>query len=96
MMCNQLAQGVCLRFPGFGILPDKVYGLSGALTLAPSDGAPRSTAGEFQWGGIGGTHWWINPRVNLAGVLMTQRQMSFWHPFSFDFKRLAYQAVGLD
>jgi len=27
-------------------------------------------------------------------VLMTQRYMGFWNPFFFEFKRLAYQAVG--
>jgi len=26
---------------------------------------------------------------------MAQRQMAFWHPFSFEFKRLAHQALGL-
>ena len=30
---------------------------------------------------------------NMAGVMMAQRQMSFVHPFSFEFKRLAYEAV---
>jgi hypothetical protein len=30
----------------------------------------------------------------MAGVMMAQRQMSFVHPFSFEFKRLAYEAVG--
>ena len=29
-----------------------------------------------------------------AGVLMAQREMSFWNPFFFEFKRLAYAAVG--
>ena len=29
----------------------------------------------------------------MAGVMMAQRQMSFVHPFSFEFKRLAYEAV---
>jgi hypothetical protein len=26
--------------------------------------------------------------------MMAQRQMAFWHPFSLEFKRLAYQAMG--
>ena len=29
----------------------------------------------------------------MAGVMMAQRQMAFVHPFSFEFKRLAYEAV---
>ena len=30
----------------------------------------------------------------LAGLLMTQRHMAFWHPFSFDFKQQVYRAAG--
>ncbi|HMK66657.1 MAG TPA: penicillin-binding protein, partial [Thermodesulfobacteriota bacterium] len=55
---------------------------------------PEEAVGEFQWGGIAGTHWWISPGMNAAGLLMTQRQMAFLHPFSFDFKRLVYQAIS--
>ena len=25
---------------------------------------------------------------------MAQRQFGFWHPYSFEFKRLAYEAMG--
>lgn len=94
MMTNQLPAGVCLRFPRLGEVPGKGYGLAGAVTLAPSSLEPAAAAGEFQWGGIAGTHWWISPRQNLAALLMTQRQMSFWHPFSFEFRQLVYRAAG--
>jgi hypothetical protein len=53
-----------------------------------------SSASEFQWGGLAGAHWWISPRQNLAGLAMTQRQMGFWHPYSFEFRQLVYRAVG--
>ena len=42
---------------------------------------------------MAGTQWWISPKRNMAGVMMAQRQMAFVHPFSFEFKRLAYEAV---
>jgi CubicO group peptidase (beta-lactamase class C family) len=94
MMTNQLAEGVSIRFPTVGPVPGKVFGLGGAITVKPGAYDPPSALGEFEWGGIGGTHWWINPRHNIAGLAMTQRQFGFWHPFSFEFKRLAYQALG--
>lgn len=94
MMTNQLPENIWIRFPRFGEIVGKGYGLAGAVTLAPSPAEPAGAAGEFQWGGIAGTHWWISPRQNLAGLLMTQRQMGFWHPFSFEFKQLVYRAVG--
>ncbi|WOB07324.1 serine hydrolase domain-containing protein [Piscinibacter gummiphilus] len=94
MMSNQLPEGVSIRFPTVGPVPGKVFGLGGAITVKPSAYDPPGGLGEFEWGGIGGTHWWINPRHNIAGLAMTQRQHGFWHPFSFEFKRLAYAALG--
>lgn len=95
MMQNQLPAGAGIGFPGVGDVPGKGFGFGGAVTLLPSSIDPVGSESEFEWGGIAGTHWWINPRRNIAGILMTQRLMSFWHPFSFDFKRLAYAAVGV-
>lgn len=93
MMRNHLAPGVSIRFPGVSDTQGKGYGLGGAVTLQPGAQDPPGSEGEFQWGGIAGTHWWISPRTGLAGVLMTQRQWGFWQPYSFEFKRLVHEAV---
>ena len=94
MMTNQLPAGQTIRFARLGPVPSKGFGLGGAVTLAPSAIDPPNSTGEFQCGGVAGTHWWICPQANTAGVLMAQREMSFWNPFFFEFKRLAYEAVG--
>lgn len=94
MMRNQLPPGVHIRFPGLGEIDGKGYGLAGAVTLRPSSIDPPASSDEFQWGGIAGTHWWISPRTQLTGLLMAQRQMAFWNPFSFDFKQHVYRATG--
>jgi len=93
LAANHLPDERWIRFARSGEMPGKGFGLTGALTLTPSPFDPQDSVGEYQWGGIGGTHWWVSPRQNLAGVLMTQRHMAFWHPFSFEFKQLVYQAV---
>ena len=94
MMANQLPGGQTIRFATLGPIPGKGFGLGGAVTFAPMPFDPPNSKGEFQWGGVAGTHWWICPEANTAGVLMAQREMAFWHPFYFEFKRLAYEAVG--
>jgi CubicO group peptidase (beta-lactamase class C family) len=94
MMANQLASGQTIRFATLGAIPGKGFGLGGAVTFAPTPFDPPNSKGEFQWGGVAGTHWWICPGANTAGVLMAQREMAFWNPFYFEFKRLAYEAVG--
>lgn len=90
---NQLADGVWLRFAMMGELPGKAYGLGGGLILHPSPIDHPDSQGEIYWGGVAGTQWWISPKRNMAGVMMAQRQMAFIHPFSFEFKRLAYEAL---
>jgi CubicO group peptidase (beta-lactamase class C family) len=93
MMTNQLPDGVWMRFATIGEVPGRAHGLAGGLILRPSQTDHPDSAGELYWGGVAGTQWWISPKTNMAGVMMTQRQMAFTHPFSFEFKRLAYEAV---
>jgi CubicO group peptidase (beta-lactamase class C family) len=94
MMTNQLPPGQNIRFAQLGEIAGKGFGLGAAVTVAPSPIDPADSVGEFQWGGIAGTHWWISPKTKLSGVLMAQRLMSFWHPFAFEFKRTVYRAMG--
>jgi CubicO group peptidase (beta-lactamase class C family) len=93
MMTNQLPGGVWLRTALLGELKGKGFGLAGGLLLEPSPLDHSASVGELFWGGVAGTQWWISPKVNVAGVMMTQRQLAFFHPFVFEFKRLAYEAV---
>jgi CubicO group peptidase (beta-lactamase class C family) len=93
MMTNQLTGGVWISSTMLGELKGKGFGLAGGLILEPSPLDHSASAGELFWGGVAGTQWWISPKANVAGVMMTQRQMAFFHPFAFEFKRLAYEAV---
>jgi CubicO group peptidase (beta-lactamase class C family) len=93
IMTNQLPDGQWIRFAMLGEQPGKAHGLAGSLILKPSPIDHPDSVGEFYWGGVAGTQWWISPKRNMAGVMMAQRQMAFVHPFSFEFKRLAYEAV---
>jgi CubicO group peptidase (beta-lactamase class C family) len=93
LMNNQLPDDVWMRFAMMGELVGKAHGLAGGLILKPSPFDHPDSQGELYWGGVAGTQWWISPKRNMAGVMMAQRQMAFIHPFSFEFKRLAYEAV---
>jgi len=96
MMTNQLPDGQWIRFAMMGEQPGKAHGLAGGIIQTPSKFDHPDASGEFYWGGVAGTQWWISPKRNMAGVMMAQRQMAFVHPFSFEFKRLAYEAVKQD
>jgi CubicO group peptidase (beta-lactamase class C family) len=89
MRSNQLSAGIGVSFPMWD-MPGTVFGLGLALKEHPADDEPATAKAEYHWGGIGGTHTWIAPEANLVGMCMTQLMPGFWHPFSHDFKRLAY------
>lgn len=93
MRQDQCPAGVGVNFP-FWSIPSTGFGLGFALKHAPAEGEPASAEGEFHWGGMAGTHFWWSPRANLTGICMTQRMTGFWHPFSQDFKRLAYELAA--
>ena len=93
MTTNQLPDGQWIRFALLGEQPGKGFSLAGGMILQPSPFDHPDAAGELYWGGVAGTQWWISPKHNMAGVMMAQRHMSFVHPFSFEFKRLAYEAM---
>ncbi len=90
---NHLPPGVRVKFPGVAPTPGKAFGLAGAVTLQPSPEDPPQSLGEVEWGGIAGTHWWISPANGIAGIVMAQRQMAFWHPFALALKRCAYDGA---
>src|SRR5438132_2435911 len=75
--------------PGYG------FGLGFAVRRADGlNGAPGS-AGEFNWGGAGGTAFWIDPQEQLVAVLVTQAQPGPWQrEFKELFRQLVYQAIA--
>jgi len=93
MRTNQLAPGVGVSFPMWA-MPGTVFGLGFALRTDAQEGESPNAVDEYFWGGMAGTHSWMSPRANLTGMCLTQRMPGFWHPFSHDFRRFAYQLAG--
>ncbi|MDA1073877.1 MAG: serine hydrolase [Proteobacteria bacterium] len=93
MRTNQLAEGVGVQFPMWD-MAGTVFGLGLALHETLSADDPAGAANEYHWGGMAGTHSWMAPKANLTGMCMTQRMPGFWHPFSHEFKRFAYDLAS--
>ena len=94
MASNQLPPGICVRFPNVPLQPAWCFGLGSSVRIGSGAGEPEDVAGEVSWGGLAGTLWWINPRLGIAAVLMTQRYFGFGNPYAYEFKRQAYRALG--
>ena len=95
MRTNRLPPGAKVRFMTMD-LPGTTFGLGFALKESLAEDDPPGALGEYFWGGIAGTHSYIAPKANLTMMSFTQRMPGFLHPFSADFKRLAYQIAGQD
>jgi len=93
MRTNQLAPGVHVAFPMWA-MPGTVFGLGFALKETLQDGDPAGAQDEYHWGGMAGTHSWMAPNAGITGMCSTQRMPGFWHPFSHEFKAMAYGLAG--
>jgi len=95
LMCtNQLPDGMWLKFPGFPEMVGRGFGLGSSVCVQPNAFEPIDSVGECGWGGLAGTVWWINPRLHIAGVLMTQRYFGQGGLHTIEFKKEAYKALG--
>ena len=94
LFADQLPAERSVQFFASGAVPSLGFGLGGAYARRASAIQPAAAVGELQWGGLAGTHWFVSPASGLAGVVMTQRFMGFWHPFWFEYKRCLYSACG--
>ena len=68
------------------------FGLGFAVVTDVAQSGQLSSEGAFGWGGAAATTFWIDPKEELIGILMTQL-MSNPHPFQQQFKVLTYQAI---
>lgn len=94
MATNQLPEGMKLQIPNLPPVMGRSFGLGSSVVLGPAPFDPPEVTGEVSWGGLAGTDWWFNPRLNIAGVLMTQRFFGPWGKYTVAFKQEAYKALG--
>lgn len=80
--------------PGPLYLPGPGYGFGLGFAVRRSDGdAPYpSAAGEYNWGGAGGTYMWVDPKDELFVVLMLQSPKHRVHYRSL-VRNMVYAAV---
>ena len=68
------------------------FGLGSRVLLNPVEAALPVTAGEFGWAGAAKTFYWVDPKEELVGILMSQYMMCFELP-ERALQVLAYQAL---
>jgi CubicO group peptidase (beta-lactamase class C family) len=101
MTSDQLPPGTERHTPVASILdafgPTPEMGTSFGLGFAVRTDAGRNpmpgSIGDFSWGGIYGTLFWVDPAEKLVAVLMTQAPRGTLVPFWRQTRTLVYQAL---
>jgi CubicO group peptidase (beta-lactamase class C family) len=69
------------------------FGLGLAVTENPVAHKVMTSAGEFYWGGMASTAFWVDPAEDVAVTFMTQLMPSSTYPIRSQLRQLVYQAL---
>ncbi|MDA3627954.1 serine hydrolase [Saccharopolyspora sp. WRP15-2] len=71
----------------------KGFGLGFSVVDDPVASKVPSSAGEFAWGGLASTAFWVDPAEDLTVLFLTQLMPSSTHPIRPQLHQLVYQAL---
>lgn len=71
------------------------FGLGGSVLLNPKRAGIAGSIGDFSWGGIASTYFWIDPTRKLSVVFLTQLLPSSAYPSRAELKSLVMDALHL-
>ena len=82
------------EYPASHLYPGQSFGLGAGVITDPAEAQVISSQGEYSWGGIANTKFWIDPEEDLIVVFMSQ-VMGTPHSdrHRFDLKVATYQAL---
>lgn len=69
------------------------FGLGFAITSERSAARLPVSEGSFDWGGIFGTTYWVDPREGIVALMYTQKFPNSYGDLTDKFKVLVYQAI---
>jgi CubicO group peptidase (beta-lactamase class C family) len=77
-----------------GRLPGEAFGLSVRVVVDPVARNTFLSAGSFGWSGAYNTHFWVDPKEQVVGLLMTQTSnLQTRAEFRVDFENAVMQAI---
>jgi len=98
MTRNHLPGGVDLAAANSGGFAETIFdgigfGLGFATTLDPTPGKSASSVGEYFWGGLASTAFWVDPSTGVSAVFLTQLLPSSTYPIRAQLRQLVYSAL---
>jgi CubicO group peptidase (beta-lactamase class C family) len=68
------------------------YGLGFGINCEPGLSPLPGSKGDFYWPGIFGTYFWVDPKEQLIGIVMTQAPAQVM-PYQYRIRQYVYQAI---
>jgi len=101
MTSDQLAANVERHTPvamalgSFGPAPEMgtSFGLGFAVRVDAGRNPMPGSVGDFSWGGITGTLFWVDPQTKVVAVLMAQTQQTMLTVIWRQARTMVYQAM---
>lgn len=98
MTTNQLPGGRDLGELNSGGFAETVFdgigfGLGFAVTLDPGPSKTASSVGEYYWGGLASTAFWVDPLTGVSAAFYTQLVPSSTYPVRAQLRQLVYSAL---
>lgn len=84
---SEIARASSILAAGYG------FGLNFAVHVDPAKSGLNGSVGEYNWGGLAGTSFWIDPAEELIGIYMIQMMPPRYANGAGQFKRLVYQSI---
>lgn len=69
------------------------FGLGGSIVLDPGRVGVPGSVGDFAWGGMASTFFWVDPVLDLTCVFFTQLSPSSSYPLRAELKALVHAAL---
>ena len=93
-LTHQVRNNGATEYPASHLYPGQSFGLGAGVITDPAQAQVISSKGEYSWGGIANTKFWIDPEEDLVVVFMSQ-VMGTPHSdrHRFDLKVATYQAL---
>jgi CubicO group peptidase (beta-lactamase class C family) len=97
MTANHLPGGKDLTQLSVSLFSEATYagvgfGLGFAVTLDPARTLLPGSVGDFSWGGMASTYFWVDPREELIVIFMTQLMPSGTYQIRRELRTLVYSA----
>ncbi len=69
------------------------FGIGGSVLLNPARSQIIGSVGDFSWGGMASTFFWVDPKEQLTAIYFTQLVPSSSYPLRAEFKALVHAAL---